>query len=578
MTMPFGDGTIAVEWYADGTWHDLLPDIISGSFRATHGDMGTGIADRVAKKGTVTFKLNNSESNSAKKIGYYTPTHTNVISAFWGRPYDYPLRITFTYEGRVKVFRYTFEPGPQGVKVEAGTKGSRQVTVNFRDYIGILQEYKLDLLPAAASKRSDEAMQLVIDALPANRQPQKTLFRTGDSTFETVFDDTNSGTTGYAETVKIAMSELGYIYNRADRTNGETLVLDNRLRRYQQATTGNVTGAGASPSGDLLLESGDVLLLETGDDLLLDATTIIATAVSMSNAESGNILLETGDALLLEDGDNLLYNDTQSADFDNLDLISGRGMDVSHYDLNYQSARLSIQQKDVGTSTVVLYAMALPLYIGAGETLTGIRGRFRDPSGGQSYVNGTDFVTPVAGTDFGAWANKNGTGTDLKANISVTANTGSAEVEYSITNSGAAAWITNPNLQQRGAVVNSYDSLDIVLGDNVSEKRLDMNLNYETDESVGRQFVNEIIKNPIGVTTIQKIPLQANRDTFNLNAWMDLDIGSMINVTEDMTHTDYNNPYFINGYEWELFKAGNGVDVYWYPNGFPYSRVFVPAS
>ena len=554
MTVQFD--SVAIEWFANGTWYDLTPDIISDSrVRGTHGDMGTGLADRVSKKGTLSFQLNNSAGNSVRKEGYYTPTHSNVISPFWGRPYDYPLRVTFTYEGRNKVFRYTFEPGPDGVQVDGGIKGSRRVTVNFRDWIGLAQEYRLDLLASASSKRADEAMDLIIAAMNATRRPQKTLFRIGDSTFDAVFDDTNSGTSVYEELVKVTASEIGYTYNRADRMNGETLTMDNRNRRYNLAGAGSVTQPDTSSTDVLELEAGGNYTLESGEDYDLGLLTLIATAVSLSEADCGTYTLESGDDYTLESGADFHLHDTQSADFDEGDILEGRSFEVSHYDLAYQSARLSVQQKDVGTSEIVLFSMAKPLFIESGETLTGIRGRYRDPSGGQSYINGTDFVTPVEGTDYGAWANENGTGTDYKANISVTPSTGSAEVEFSITNSGPDAWVTNPKLQVRGYGMYPYDSLDIVLGDdNVSEKRLDLDMNYETDETVGRQYVTEIIKNPVGVTTLKKLPLHANKDTFNINAFMDLDIGSMINVSETMTNTDHNNPYFINGYEIELFK------------------------
>ena len=575
MTVQFD--SLIVEWYNGvGSWIDLTPDIIwSQSLpRGTRGINSTDISARTGGIGSLSFMLRNDEKNNAGVAGYYTPTHQNAISVNWGKPYLYPVRIKVTYEDRTKYIWYgTFETGPNGVSVEAGSYAGRTVSVSFRDWMGLAQERKLNLLPSYSSQTIDQAYQILLDQLGATEQPQGKLLRTGDSTFAAVFDDTNSGSTIFSEMAKLNQSELGYGYVKADRLTGELLVTENRNLRYQSG--GNLeTSISQDTGGSLLLETGDYLLLESGDQLLLNSAFKAASGISLSNAECGHLLLETGDALLNEDGGYILLNERQSADFTEDHYIVSKGLSVNYYDNAYQSARISVQQKETGTSVIVLWSMEKPLAIGANETLTGIRGRYRDPAGGSSYVNGANMVTPVITTDYLCYVNSNGTGTNLSANLTVTAEYGGAEVEYTITNSGAAGYITK--LQARGYGVYSYDSLDIVLGDEVGKERLDIDLSYETDVTVGTKFANDIIRNINGSTTIQKLPIHVNKNTFTMNAFMDLDIGSLYNLTDPITAPEKNSPYFINGYEFEIFPTSDGLNIYWYLNGFPYSRVYIP--
>ena len=558
--------SIVYKWYNGlGTWIDITTDVQAG-VRGSCGILSTDINSRTGGIGTLNLTLDNSELNSAGLLGYYTPRHPNCIGINWGKPYYYPIKIIFTYQGRQKVLRYTFEPGPNGISVTPGQYGSRKVTASFRNWMGFAQERKLNLLPSYSEKRADEAIELILAELDADEQPQAKSINTGNSTFEAVFDDTNSGTTVMGELSKLALSELGYIYVRADRNEGETLVFENRNLRYQTGGLILTTSSSLDDGGALMLETGDYLLLEDGDNLLLDAAFSTVSAVSVSDEDCGLLLLETGDYLLLEDGDNLILNETVSADFTDVDIQVNRNFDVRYFDNPYHSVRVSVQQKETGDSTVTLWSMEKPLYIANGQTITGIHGRYRDPSGGSSYINGV-----YDSTDHAAFANENGTGTDYSGNITVTADAGSAEVKHQLHNSGPACYVIQ--LDAIGFPIYSYDSLDIVNGDDTGKKRLDVNLHYETDAAVAQRFSDVLTRNPNGTRTIQRLPLFANKNNFNMNAFMDLDVGSLINVSEEVTYPDLDNPFFINGYEFEIIGVNN---VFWYPNGFPYSRVYIP--
>jgi hypothetical protein len=62
-------------------WVDVTADVI-GDIRGSRGMQGSTAKDRVAKVGIMTLIMNNSEQNSAGKLGYYTHGHVNCRTGF----------------------------------------------------------------------------------------------------------------------------------------------------------------------------------------------------------------------------------------------------------------------------------------------------------------------------------------------------------------------------------------------------------------------------------------------------------------------------------------------------------------
>ena len=65
----------------DGVYTDVSADVLS-DLTATYGISGGGPTDRVASTGSMQFQLNNSASNSAGLVGYYSLGHANARSGF----------------------------------------------------------------------------------------------------------------------------------------------------------------------------------------------------------------------------------------------------------------------------------------------------------------------------------------------------------------------------------------------------------------------------------------------------------------------------------------------------------------
>lgn len=512
---------IIFEWkesFTDLTWTDISADVLHDPIpKGNIGIMDNGLLDRVADPGKLTFSLNNSSSNAAGTEGYYSPLGGRPITA------GQLVRVGFTYQNRTryKWFGYV-EPG--GVVITPGQNGPWRVDVTCRDWFGLIADHPLDLLARQASKRIDQAVTSIIATLPSAIQPAYTDYDTGIFTFATVFDLMKGETTALGEFNKLALSEMGYIYERCGNEREDfTLVVEKKTRRTAAATT-LIPKANADTTDKLLLANGtDHLLLANGVDRLL--------------------LVET---------QTITFND---ADFlDNATMKANLGRHYTNY------AKVSILPRRVdAAATTVLWTMESSTLIAAGTTLTGIRGRYRDPSGGSSYVNGVEMVTPVASTDFFAYQNADGTGTNYTANCSVTASFGTAEVEISIQNTGGSDFYVGGDItfQVRGKGIYTYDSTDLVIESVIPATRgrqlITFDLPYQSDAVVAKGLLQDIPATIFGggvYVDISKYPLEANRNTKNMMAFMYLEVGSLATFQEDLT--DYNELSFINGIEFEI--------------------------
>jgi len=311
-----------------------------------------------------------------------------------------------------------------------------------------------------------------------------------------------------------------------------------------------------------------------------------------SGDHSGDhLLLETGDGLLLEDGSSyLLLEETGeiALALDDLDFADSLGHTYFGKYFNY--VRITTHPRKVdAANTTVLWTMEGAKLIPAGETVTGIRGRYRDPSGGASYVNGKDMITPVVTTDYKGYQNSDGTGTDLTANMVVTADFGVAEAELSIENTGGTDLHTGGEdilFQVRGRGVYQYDTVDSV-SDAISTANngllqpfggrmsLFYDMPYQSDDTDAKLLfhVDGNWWKAQPVREFETVPLLANRNTENMRLFFYGSINTKFDISPkteaDSVSGDYQG-YFIQGYSFEV--VANQL-IKWTPILFPEGRV-----
>lgn len=509
--------SIKIEAYISGSWVDIWDDVLHSPPPSWNmGIMGNSPLDRVGDPEVFKFSLRNGEDNSAATLGYYTPGHPDCRS---GWDVGIPVRLYFEYEGQ-PYYKYYGRIAPNGIQTEAGIYGQRSVSVEVEGFMSIADRHILDLLALQTDIKIEDAVALIVANMPI--APLDVQYGDGTYTFPSVFDTVTSNTNATSEMQKLAMSEFGMIYTKGNITNGQTLVVEGKTARTNKMNT--VIPVESGSSGFLLKEDGDYLLLETGDKVILQ----IGETIDFINAALEGVKVGYGDNVA--------------------NWITGT----------------SYPRETDAAATTILFKTQRRIFIESGATVSNIRGRYRDPNGAATYVNGRDMVTPVAGTDYIGTANEDGTGTVLTSDITVTATYGVEQVDYTISNASASgAWVY---LQARGKGIYLYDPITKIFTDSTSRTTygkypLNVDMPYQDDPLVVDSICASLLateKDPY--TTVNAYPLLANRDIKNMFAFLVLEPGTRARFSEPMTGIDAN--YFINGYSAKII---NGRIVIWSP-------------
>lgn len=516
---------IAIEAYISSTWIDLTPDV-RGTIRGKWGIQSPFFLERVADIGTLTFTLDNSENNSAGKLGYYSPSHANAMS---GWKTGIPVRVTWTYDGNTQ--RKLYYINHDGLRISTGVSGARTVDVTCSDWMSYASSHTLNLVSSQSNKTITDAVNALIADMPI--APQRTatiLFPETSTAFDTVFDISSSETTVLGEFTRLAVSEWGLIFLSPDPIYGETLQIWTRSEEAQDAHRGYFAKH-TSECGFLLLSDDSFLLLS-------------------------------------DDASKLIRNEQMSTPtWSDADYDFSRGSAVTYGSQLINQISTRTYPRNVGTSLVQLWKMQSSVSLAPGETKSGIRAQYRDPNNPGENINGTDFVTPVASTDYQAFANADGSGANLTADLQVSATFGASEVELSITNTGAATLFTGGPIlfQVRGKPVTIYEQTERVTKDDASistygKKEISFDIKYVTDIESVRNLASAILitqdyKTP--KTFIEEVWLCANHSHKNMNLFMIAYPGMQLQMSDAMSGVNNQN-YRVNGIEFEI-QPGNIV-------------------
>ena len=515
--------TAVVEAKLSGeVWTDISADVIAPIF-ASSGIPGNGVTNRVADVGRFTFALKNDYGNSGGLAGYYSPGHANCRTGFEA---GLRLRITFTFDGHERPYWYG-RVAPDGIVVDPDTYGRRRTSVTAYDWFYQAIMHTLYLPAYTTSKKMNEVMPLIVANMPI--APLSTSYAVGQDTFASVFDTVRYNTTAMAEFQKIAMSELGYVYLKHNSTSDEVLVSEDRLYRNNVIAITTIP-VPTSLSDHLTDEDGNYITTEDGDYIVLDAT----EAISLDNAMM---------ALEYSHGENLA---------------------------NWVEA-VSNPKKIDADATTVLFTLNTRVEIAAGETLSGFKINYRDPSGGAKKVAGKDMVTPVADTDYWMDSVSGSDSKDLTADLTVTVTYGTEGAEYSLENTGASTGYVY--LQFRGRGIYTYDQVSKIFKDDTSidkhgTHKLAINMPYQNNPIISDAYGNIILNQYKDPRSIAKsVTFRTSNDEL-VGVFMQADCGSKVSIVEDQTGISEN--YFINGWEFTILdggynsELGNLVEFKWY--------------
>lgn len=228
------EATIALEAeLSAGVWTDIMSDVLLGAapLHLEGGIKGVGPLDLVAGVGVLRCVLDNGESNTAKKRGYYSPGHADERTGF---DEGIQIRPKFTYGGTPY---YKWVGRISSIKPTPGMFAARRTNLQAVDWMDQAANQKIAQLAIQTSKRVDQALPTALAGMPI--QPRATSYGTGIETFGTVFDtDQDEKESFMALCVKLARNEMGgLIYLKGDTAGGETFRFDSRHTRPLNQTS-----------------------------------------------------------------------------------------------------------------------------------------------------------------------------------------------------------------------------------------------------------------------------------------------------------------------------------------------------
>jgi len=240
--------------------------------------------------------------------------------------------------------------------------------------------------------------------------------------------------------------------------------------------------------------------------------------------------------------------------------------EVSSSSLN--RVQITVHPRVVDTAaTTVLFATANPIQIAAGETKT-IIGPYRTPSvpGVTTRVGGLSMVTPVATTDYLMNTLSDGTGADLTASLTVTANYGANGVQLVLVSAATQpSFITRLQCRGKGVydfrtvVVKSQDDADVAA---YGVNSLTLDMVYQQDPNVA-QSIADYLRTAYGDlsgTRVKRVMMLPDAAGMPANI-LTRDISDRVTVSE--TITGASGDYYINGVKHE-FQNGTLPTVTWW--------------
>lgn len=213
-----------------GGWTDVTADVTDDAIVIDYGIKSNRPDVRVASTGTCSFGLRNDDKNSASTLGYYSPWNSARRSGF---DFGIRVRVTFTYSAT----NYRWMGRLNVINVVPGKYDERVVKCVAFDWMDEAARAPIQAT-LQQNKRSDEVFSALLANVPL--APDATHVDVGSDSYVFALDNIENNTkvsTGFA---KLAASEVGYIGQRRDSTNGQTVFFESRRTR---ALTSSVRAA-----------------------------------------------------------------------------------------------------------------------------------------------------------------------------------------------------------------------------------------------------------------------------------------------------------------------------------------------
>lgn len=252
--------------YLSSAWVDITDDVLAQyGVSGENGMKSNRPTDRVASPGKLSFSLKNNDSR-------YTPGATGSITG-WGK--NTKVKVVFSHNtiSKVKFIGYV-----DSVKIVINPNNII-ANVTALSWMQYAVNQPINNPPLQTSKTATDAIGNIVSNVPV--QPEDTDYATGYNTFPYIFHDAVIKTRAYSEFTKIALSEWGYIYDKADGT----LVLESYTSRdtpVQKEVTYYTERSGYIKKSD-----GGYILKSDGGKILLSPYTGTTTNAELNDDFTG---------------------------------------------------------------------------------------------------------------------------------------------------------------------------------------------------------------------------------------------------------------------------------------------------
>lgn len=501
---PVYPSTHKIYVYLNDVRTDISADIIGDITGNDWGIIGNKPLDRIGRTGQLKFSLNNS-------TGKYTPGSLTALSG-WDE--GIALELELGFESNLYLFRFYVESIKPPIRFQDIV--TQVVAV---DWMKFATEHPIENPGALIDKRANDVLNEVLLRMPI--QPRNIDFDEGINVFPVAFDVVTSQTKAYDEFIKVALSEIGYVYEIYDRQYGETLVFENAQSR----------------SGLRELSS-----------------------VPVSQANSGYLLKPDGFFIRTPANDKIILNQVSTAIIDNtiMDITSEYGRNV----INHFTAWANPRRVD--TSNVILFKLDSPIALGSGPEIE-IKGTWADPAGGRS-ISAQDIIDPVITTDYLVFSEEDGSGTNISSSLVFTfKDFGSSGFTVKVIQShpNFNGWLTS--FQVRGHGVYNYNPIQAVAKNQTSIDRRGtttetINQKYKNNLYEARVFVEaEVNREKDPRMVLNAIRMCANTSAALMTAFLNLHPGDLTNIIIDKLNVD--GYYYIQGVDNVSISAG-GIIMY----------------
>jgi hypothetical protein len=496
---------VEIEAYLSAVWTDISAYVIGDIVCEGYGILTDSDIDRTAGVGSLSLTLKNTAFT-------FNPEGSGTPLAGFSRGTF--VRVRVTYDGTPKTIFYGRVDRFQQSELPHGPRSIEVTIVDFMDDAGL---FPLKDITVGASQRIEQAVASILAIMPI--QPTGTDYSVGAYTFERVFDNIALNTRSVSEFDKLALSEMSYIYVRGDGR----LVVESRNDRTGLAEL-SVIPALASASRFIVTEDDRFIIAEDGRFLVAeDSQSPEFTALINANPFYGDDLINTVIARAF----------TKTLDDALVNLI-----EVSTVNGWYK-------------------------YIPVGVTKTW-EIKYTDPNNRKQKINGYNMVTPVASTDYEAFANSDGTGTDHTNNITLTVEYLSNSARYAVSTETAACYVTF--LQARGNGIYTYVPDENIVEDSVSiaqygTREMVLDQKYQLSLIPGTaeaESIVDLLKDPS--PKLKAVHFNANTSTQHMLAFLYYRVGDLVHISNTETGVDLY--HWIQNIRWRI-TPGGVIDFWW---------------